>query len=76
MHVLHDVLARGLEIGDEGTRSETAWKSSRVSSMPQALGHGQEWRTALVEPPSAMTMSIAFSKAARVMISLAGSISV
>ena len=30
VHVLHDVLARGLRSAI-GTRSETAWKSSRVS---------------------------------------------
>eukprot|EP00976_Prorocentrum_cordatum_P026942 547130-Prorocentrum_minimum.AAC.1 len=42
------------------------WKSSRVSSMPAESAMAIRWSTALVEPPSAITVTIAFSNAARV----------
>ena len=53
----------------KGTRSETRWKSSIVSATPAERAIARKWSTALVEPPVAMTSTIAFSKAARVMTS-------
>ena len=63
-------LPEGLRSAMKGTRSDTAWKSSRVSSMPTACAMAIRWSTALVDPPSAMMSTMAFSNAARVMMSL------
>ncbi len=53
----------------KGTRSLTAWKSSMVSSTSTDRAMAIRCSTALVEPPSAMTITMAFSKASRVMMS-------
>ena len=53
----------------KGTRSETACQSSRVRVIPTECAMAMRWSTALVEPPSAMTTVMAFSNAARVMMS-------
>ena len=50
-------------------RSLTAWKSSIVSGTPTERAIAIRCSTALVEPPSTITTTIAFSKAARVMMS-------
>mmetsp|Transcript_27655 Transcript_27655/g.110745 ORF Transcript_27655/g.110745 Transcript_27655/m.110745 type:complete len:383 (-) Transcript_27655:695-1843(-) len=58
----------GLRSARKGVLSETRWKSSSVRSRPTERAIAIKWSTAFVEPPVAMTMVIAFSKAARVMI--------
>mmetsp|Transcript_80 Transcript_80/g.178 ORF Transcript_80/g.178 Transcript_80/m.178 type:complete len:206 (-) Transcript_80:693-1310(-) len=63
-------LPEGLRSAMKGTLSEHAWKSSRVSSTPAASAMAIRCSTALVDPPSAITVTIAFSNAARVMMSL------
>mmetsp|Transcript_8730 Transcript_8730/g.20602 ORF Transcript_8730/g.20602 Transcript_8730/m.20602 type:complete len:274 (-) Transcript_8730:948-1769(-) len=63
-------LPEGFMSARNGMRSETLWKSSSVIGHPTALDMAMRWSTALVEPPVAMTMTMAFSKAARVMMSL------
>mmetsp|Transcript_721 Transcript_721/g.2356 ORF Transcript_721/g.2356 Transcript_721/m.2356 type:complete len:267 (-) Transcript_721:643-1443(-) len=62
-------LPLGLRSAMNGMRSEHAWKSSRVRVMPAARAIAMRWSTALVEPPRAMTVTIAFSNAVRVMMS-------
>jgi hypothetical protein len=62
-------LPEGLRSAMKGTLSETAWKSSRVSVMPTACAMAIRCSTALVDPPSAMMITMAFSNAARVMMS-------
>mmetsp|Transcript_26694 Transcript_26694/g.44767 ORF Transcript_26694/g.44767 Transcript_26694/m.44767 type:complete len:265 (-) Transcript_26694:765-1559(-) len=62
-------LPLGLRSAMKGVLSLHFWKSSNVSSMPAASAMAIRCSTALVEPPSAITVTIAFSKAARVMIS-------
>ena len=52
----------------DGTRSLVAWKSSMVSGTPTARAMAIKCSTALVEPPSAIVTTIAFSNASRVMI--------
>ena len=59
----------GLRSAMKGTRSEQAWKSSSVSFTPTARAMAIRCNTALVLPPSAITVTMAFSKAARVMMS-------
>ena len=62
-------LPEGFRSEMKGIRSETRWKSSSVSGMPTECAMAMRCRTALVEPPVAMTQTIAFSNAARVMMS-------
>ena len=45
------------------------WKSSSVRSTPTARDIAIKWRTALVEPPVAITIVIAFSNASFVIMS-------
>ena len=52
----------------KGTRSLAAWKSSIPSGTPAARAIAMRCNTALVEPPRAITTTMAFSKASRVMI--------
>ena len=47
----------------------TVWKSSIVSGTPTARAMAMRCSTALVEPPTAITIAIAFSNASRVMTS-------
>ena len=51
-----------------GTRAATLLKSSRASSTRASLAMARRWRTALVEPPRAITTAMAFSNASFVMI--------
>ena len=51
-----------------GTRRPTRSKSSRVSSTRASLAMASRWSTALVDPPTAMTTAMAFSKASLVMM--------
>ena len=46
-----------------GTRAAIRLKSSSSSSTRASLAIASRWRTALVEPPSAITTAIAFSNA-------------
>ena len=62
-------LPEGLRSAMKGTRSEHRWKSSSVRSMPTERAMAMRWSTALVLPPRAITVTMAFSKAARVMMS-------
>mmetsp|Transcript_28157 Transcript_28157/g.69343 ORF Transcript_28157/g.69343 Transcript_28157/m.69343 type:complete len:286 (-) Transcript_28157:657-1514(-) len=62
-------LPLGLRSAMKGVRSDTAWKSSRVSVMPTECAMAMMCSTALVEPPRAMMITMEFSKAARVMMS-------
>ncbi len=50
-------------------RSLTAWKSSIASGTPTERAIAIRCSTALVEPPSTIVTTIAFSNAARVMMS-------
>lgn len=52
----------------KGTASETFWKSSRSSATPTERAIAIRCSTALVEPPSAITVTIAFRKAGAVMM--------
>ncbi len=52
-----------------GTRAATSLKSSRESSTRASLAMARRCSTALVEPPSAITTAMAFSKACLVMMS-------
>ena len=51
-----------------GTRAATRLKSSSSSSTSASWAMASRWRTALVEPPRAMTTAMAFSNASFVMI--------
>ena len=51
-----------------GTRAATLLKSSSSSSTRASLAMARRWRTALVEPPSAIVTAMAFSNASFVMI--------
>ena len=51
-----------------GTRRPMREKSSKHSSTLASFAIARRWRTALVEPPSAITVAIAFSKACLVII--------
>lgn len=62
-------MPEGLRSEMKGTRSETRWKSSSVSVMPTEWAMAMRCSTALVLPPVAITVTIAFSNAARVMMS-------
>mmetsp|Transcript_15904 Transcript_15904/g.41237 ORF Transcript_15904/g.41237 Transcript_15904/m.41237 type:complete len:264 (+) Transcript_15904:302-1093(+) len=62
-------LPEGFRSAMKGTRLETFWKSSMLSGTLQALAIASRCSTALVEPPVAMMSTIAFSNAARVMMS-------
>jgi hypothetical protein len=53
----------------KGTRSLTRWKSSIPSGTSTAFAMAMRCSTALVEPPRAITITMAFSKASRVMMS-------
>ena len=63
-------LPDGLKSPITGVRSEMAWKSSCVRSIPTVRAIAIKCKTALVEPPSTMTTVMASSKASRVMMSL------
>ena len=63
-------LPLGLRSAMKGTRSLTSWKSSMPSGTPAARAMAMRWSTAFVEPPSTITITIALSKAFRVMIRL------
>mmetsp|Transcript_21366 Transcript_21366/g.39993 ORF Transcript_21366/g.39993 Transcript_21366/m.39993 type:complete len:324 (-) Transcript_21366:35-1006(-) len=63
-------LPEGFRSAMKGTLSEMVWKSSMVRSTPAALAMAIRCSTALVEPPSAIVITTAFSNAARVMMSL------
>ncbi len=52
-----------------GTRAATLLKSSRESSTRASLAMARRCSTALVDPPSAITTAMAFSKASLVMMS-------
>ena len=70
MNVLHHVLAGGLEVGDEGNAVGDGLPVIEGEGDTDGVRHGDEVEhTALVEPPSAMTMVMAFSDAAQVMMS-------
>ena len=60
----------GFKSAINGVLSLTAWKSSKVKVIPHACAIAIKCNTAFVLPPRAITMVIAFSKAALVMISL------
>ena len=60
----------GFKSARKGVRSLTFWKSSRTSSTPTERAIAIRCSTALVEPPRIVTTTMAFSKAARVMIAL------
>jgi hypothetical protein len=62
-------LPEGFRSARKGMRSLTRWKSFRSRGTSTALAIAIRWRTALVEPPRAITMTIAFSNASRVMMS-------
>ena len=51
-----------------GTLAAMRLKSSSSRSTRASFAMARRWSTALVEPPSAMTTAIAFSKASFVMI--------
>ena len=53
-----------------GTRREIASKSSSSRGTPASWAMARRWRTALVEPPVAMTTAMAFSSDRRVTMSL------
>ena len=63
-------LPLGFRSAMKGTRSLTSWKSSIPSGTPAARAIAMRCSTALVEPPSTITITIAFSKDSRVMIRL------
>ena len=50
------------------TRRPTMLKSSRSSSTRASLAMARRWRTALVDPPTALTTAMALWKAALVRI--------
>ena len=56
-------LPKGLRSPNSGVRELIRWKSSRVRSTSASLAIAKRWSTALVEPPSAITTVMAFSKA-------------
>ena len=60
----------GFKSAMNGVLSLTAWKSSKVKLIPHACAIAIKCNTAFVLPPRAITIVIAFSKAARVMMSL------
>ena len=62
-------LPLGFRSAMNGTRSLTFWKSSMVRSTSTERAIAIRCSTALVEPPSAITITIAFSNASRVMMS-------
>jgi len=62
-------LPDGLRSATNGIRSLTAWKSSMPSLTPHECAMAIRCRTALVEPPRIMVRTMAFSNAARVMMS-------
>lgn len=62
-------LPLGLRSARTGTRLPILVKSSIESFTPAAWAIARRCRTALVEPPRAITVVMAFSKASRVMIS-------
>ena len=62
-------LPLGLRSARTGTFLPMRVKSSSVSFTFAEWAMASRWSTALVEPPSAMTTVMAFSKASRVMIS-------
>ena len=64
-------LPNGLTSARCGTRAPTREKSSRVSSTSASFAIASRCRTALVEPPKAMTTAMAFSNASLVRMSLA-----
>jgi len=53
---------------DKGTPRPMRSQSSSTRSTPMRRASAMRWITALVEPPTAITTAIAFSKALRVMI--------
>mmetsp|Transcript_10568 Transcript_10568/g.39160 ORF Transcript_10568/g.39160 Transcript_10568/m.39160 type:complete len:219 (+) Transcript_10568:606-1262(+) len=59
----------GFRSAMKGVLSDTAWKSSRVRVMPTECAMAIKCSTAFVLPPRAMMVTMAFSNAARVMIS-------
>ena len=59
----------GLRSARYGMRRATFWKSAGARSTLTARAIAIRWRTALVEPPSAITVTMAFSNARRVMMS-------
>ena len=58
----------GLMSATWATRRPTRLKSSSSSSTRASLAMASRWRTALVDPPRALTTAMAFSKAALVRI--------
>mmetsp|Transcript_11442 Transcript_11442/g.29743 ORF Transcript_11442/g.29743 Transcript_11442/m.29743 type:complete len:200 (-) Transcript_11442:706-1305(-) len=62
-------LPDGLRSAMNGTESETSWKVSRERLRPTARPIAIRWSTALVEPPRAITVTIALRNAAAVMMS-------
>ena len=66
-----DIIARplGRRSASTGTRLPMRVKSSSLSATPAADAIASKCSTALVEPPSAMTTTIAFSNAFLVMMS-------
>ena len=57
-------LPDGARSARKGILFETRWKSSRVKGTPAVPAMASIWRTALVEPPSTIIMTSAFSKEA------------
>ena len=62
-------LPLGFKSAMKGVLLLILWKSSRSKGQPASLDMASRWSTALVLPPSAMTVVIAFSKAFGVMMS-------
>ncbi|CAB4701399.1 unannotated protein [freshwater metagenome] len=62
-------LPNGFRSPSSGTFAPMRWKSSSVKSTSASWAMASKCRTAFVEPPSAITIVIAFSKAFLVKIS-------
>src|SRR5690606_9928366 len=71
VEVFHHVATARLEIGETGRPVAHGLEVvDHERDAPAACATAMRWRTALVEPPSTVTNVMAFSKAARVMMSL------
>mmetsp|Transcript_19711 Transcript_19711/g.53171 ORF Transcript_19711/g.53171 Transcript_19711/m.53171 type:complete len:217 (-) Transcript_19711:778-1428(-) len=62
-------LPEGLRSAMKGTASDTSWKSESLTSSPTERPMAMRWSTALVEPPRAMTVTMALRNAPLVMMS-------
>ena len=64
--VLHEVLARRLEVDERRHGAGQTVEVVEVQRHARPPGDSQKWITALVEPPMAAKTMMAFSKASRV----------